>query len=470
MYKKLKECKTLKEIFTIIGTKPFERVAFIIVILWCLLPIYWAGERVYWTLNATNKLQHGYAIQSGAQYSVFVLGSISLYVAIFFLISRLSVYGKKIWNKIKEEPWHFLLLIMLFWACISTLLASDRTLAWEGDSYLAEGLRTYFFYAGVYVCTFIITNKRHKWIILNIFNIIAIFVASIVIVQDTYFYPFINDCFPGMLASVFFHFNHCGYYMCMGIACAIGLYLYEERRWIRYFYAFSIAFQIYGILVNSCFGSFLGDWCALVMILVFFVIKKGKWSWRMLTPIIITIVLIIISYMGYIPNSTGQDMKTNFEMLFSDGSAIVTNSEKAAKAGHGRMKLWKQSLKMIPKKPIFGYGPSILDAELAKTMKVGRPDNEFIQHAVFMGVPALLFYLSSLIGLFIHQCKKIKQLDRCTLIAAGCMIAYLVSAMFGVSAFYTTPYLYMFWGMAAGRPQSEENESVIEENSATIEE
>ena len=52
--------------------------------------------------------------------------------------------------------------------------------------------------------------------------------------------------------------------------------------------------------------------------------------------------------------------------------------------------------------------------------------------------------------------KQMKELDRTILIAAGCMIAYLISAQFGVSAFYTTPYLYMFWGMAAGRSPKEQ--------------
>ncbi|MBQ7775881.1 MAG: O-antigen ligase family protein, partial [Lachnospiraceae bacterium] len=153
------------------------------------------------------------------------------------------------------------------------------------------------------------------------------------------------------------------------------------------------------------------------------------------------------------------------------GEAIVTSSEDAEMVGHGRMKLWKQSLKMIPARPIFGYGPEHMDDVYSKEMWILRPDNEFIQHAVFLGVPAALFYITALVWLFLHQWKHMKQLDRTILIAAGCVIAYLVSSMFGVTAFYTTPYLYLFWGMAAGRPTPKKSEEVSAiEEVPTIEE
>ena len=40
MFEELKKCKTLKEIYTILGTKPFEKAAFILVLLWVFLPTF----------------------------------------------------------------------------------------------------------------------------------------------------------------------------------------------------------------------------------------------------------------------------------------------------------------------------------------------------------------------------------------------------------------------------------------------
>ncbi len=456
MFKKLQECKNLKEIFAMMGTKPFEIVSFVILILWCLLPIYFTIERIYWSLNAVNELQHEYAIKAGHQYAMRVIGMISLYVAIFYLLSRLCVHSKNAWKKIKAEPWHFLLLLMLAWGGISTLLAKDLHVAWVGDGYLGEGYRAYLYYAGIYVCAFIITKSKLKWIALNIFNIVANIVSLTIVIVDYTEIEFLKLVFPGQLAGVFFHFNHAGYYINMGIVCAMGLYLHAKGTKSRIWYAVSIILQVFGILVNSTLGAFIGTCGALVMILIFFVRRYSKWSLHMLTPVIIVVALVIASYFGCIPNSKGEDMRVNFELLFKDSQSVSDSEGDVAAIGHGRGNYWIQSLNMIPGSPIFGYGPDHLDGYYSQLMAINRPDNEFIQHAVFMGVPALLFYLTALIMLFVHQMKQMKELDRTILIAAGCMIAYLISAQFGVSAFYTTPYLYMFWGMAAGRSPKEQ--------------
>lgn len=458
MFKKLQECKNLKEIFVMVGTKPFEITAFVLLILWSLLPIYWTIERVYWTLVAQNDYEHQYAIMAGHMYIMRVLGMVSLYVAVFFVITRLCVHGKNTWKKINAEPWHFLLLLMLAWGGISTLFAKDLKVAWAGDGYLGEGYRAYLYYAGVYVCAFILTKSKFKWIVMNIFNVVANIVSLTIIIVDYTDIQFLKIVFPGQLSGVFFHFNHAGYYINMGIVCAMGLYMHTKGAKSRIWYAFSIALQVFGILVNSTLGAFLGTCGALVMVLVFFVRRYSKWSIHMLTPVIIVIALVIASYFGCIPNSKGEDMRVNFQLLFSN-SQSVANEGDVATIGHGRGNYWIQSLKMIPGSPIFGYGPDHLDEVYSKLMAINRPDNEFIQHAVFMGIPALLMYLTALIMLFVHQMKKMKNLDRTILIAAGCMVAYLISAQFGVSAFYTTPYLYMFFGMAAGR-SFQEQESI----------
>lgn len=458
MFNKMKQCKTLKELFACIGTKPFEYAGFVITILWCIVPIVAVGERVYWAIFATSNYQRLTALREWYKFTVLSLGYVTVYVAGFFLFSRIAVYGKKLGKKIKEEPWHFLLLLMLFWACISTARAEDIKLAYEGDGYLAEGLRNYFFYAAIYICSFIIIDSKKKTKILNVFNIVACIISAIIIFVDMTNFAFIEKCFSMKLAGVFFHYNHAGYYINVGILCAMGLYLYEERRRLRIWYAFCIALQVYGILVNSTLGSFFGTCGALIIILILYARSKAGARWRMWTPIVIVIGLVIASYFGYVPTSSGEDMKANLELLVDNGDDIISEDGVIENVGHGRIFLWKQGLKMIPGSPIFGYGPEHLDDVYSKEMWIMRPDNEFIQHAVFLGVPALLYYLISLISLFVHQCRLLKKLDKNILIAAGGMIAYLGSAMFGVSTFYVTPYLYLFWGMAAGRTPERQEE------------
>lgn len=294
--------------------------------------------------------------------------------------------------KLKAEPWHLFLLLMLFWSCISTLLSDDVATSFYGTTYRFDGLKSYFFYAAVYVCALLVVRGEHKKKLFDIFINVANIVSLIVIFKDSGV-SFINQCFLDKRAAVFFHFNHTGYYLGMSIACVMGLYLYEERCKRRIWYIFSMAFRIYGILVNSTLGSFLGVIAALVMILVFFVRKNGHFAWRMLMPVLVVLLLSTASYYGYVPTSSGQDMKVNLETLFGDVKDILENPLEATGAGHGRMKLWQEGLKMIPERPIFGYGPEQLNEEYAKNMWVDRPDNEFIQHAIFLGIPCFILLL-----------------------------------------------------------------------------
>ena len=168
MFRRLKECKTFREIFTLIGMKPFEKASLVVIILWCMIPMMAIMPRIVWYFKADNDYQFNFVLRTSHQYIVEVLGYFTVYIAVFFLISRIAVYGKEVWKMVKEEPWHFFLLAMLFWACISTLLAEDVKLAFEGDDYLAEGLRLYFAYAGIYICSFVIIKQKLKNFVLNI--------------------------------------------------------------------------------------------------------------------------------------------------------------------------------------------------------------------------------------------------------------------------------------------------------------
>lgn len=449
MFKKLKECKTLKEIYQVLGHWPFEIAAIILLIAWVAMPIISAINQIEIAFNENYELARNEIVASDYQHNIQSLGFLTLEFVVIYILGRIILNKGQILKKIKSEPWHYFLLAMLLWSCISTALSDDPHTSFFGTEYRFDGLMTYFFYASVYVCALVVVNNKYRNPLLFLFTLVGNVVAILVPLQD-YGIGFWNEVFVGQLAAMFFQFNHTGYFLCMAIICSMGMYLFSESRKWRVWYLLSTIIQVFGILVNSTFASFLASWCALVMLMVFFVRYYKKCSIRLIVPVLIVVLLSTASYFGYIPNSKGEDMKDNIEMLLGDFLKISTQ-EDVDQAGHGRMTLWKQGLKMIPKRPIFGYGPEQLDEELSEIMWVDRPDNEFIQHGIFLGIPGLAFYLIALIWLFVHQWIRLKELDITTIVAAGCVIAYLVSSLFGNSMFYTTPYLYMFLAFASGR-------------------
>ena len=457
MFEELKKAKTLREIYTIMGVAPFEKVALVLLCAWCLLPIYASIDQIHYGLSNLSKLGKLYATMAGYKLGFQFIGSLSLVFVVFYLLGRIVMNRGQILHKIKSSPWHFLLLAMLLWSCISTLLSEDILTSFQGTDYRFDGLKSYFFYAAMYVCAFIVANSKYRKIVFNIFIMVSNFVGLIVIMQD-FGVPLINQCFfQDVRSAMFYQYNHTAYFMNMAIVCLMGLYIYEQKRWLRIVYALSLGFQIYAILVNSTFACYLASCCAMIMVIAFYVRKYKRFSWKLLTPVILVFVISFASYMGWVPTSSGQDMKVNLAELKEDTSAIIENPLDAKDAGHGRMNLWLTGLKMVPEKPIFGHGPEQLNEKYKSQMLnelgnyIDRPDNEFIQHAIFLGIPGLLFYLAALISLFIRQWIHMRKLDDTTLIAAGCVIAYLVSSMFGNTMFYTVPYFYMFLAFASGR-------------------
>ncbi len=450
MFKRLKECKNIKEIYQVLGDRPFEIGAIILLVIWIIMPILSAVNQIEIAFNDNYDLARNMIVASDYKHNIQSLGLVSLEFAVVYLLGRIILNKGQLLKKIKSEPWHYFLLAMLLWSCISTALSDDPHTSFLGTEYRFEGLQTYFFYAAIYVCTLIIANSKWRNRLLCLFTLVGNVVAILVVFQD-YGIGFWKDVFVGQLAAMFFHFNHTGYFMNMAIICTMGMYLFTESRKWRIWYLISMIIQVFGILVNSTFGAFLGSCCALVMLLVFFVRYYKKPALRMLAPVLVIVALSIASYFGCIPNSKGEDMRYNSQMISGGTEDVVSGADNAWLAGHGRIRLWTLGLQMIPKRPVFGYGPEQLDSELAQFMWLDRPDNEFIQHAIFLGVPGLAFYLIALIWLFLHQWIRLKELDVTTIVAAGCVIAYLVSALFGNSMFYTTPYLFMFLAFASGR-------------------
>ena len=125
--------------------------------------------------------------------------------------------------------------------------------------------------------------------------------------------------------------------------------------------------------------------------------------------------------------------------------------EDSIDTGHLRLILWEKAIECILEKPVFGYGPEGLYYIYTDGgFENNRPHNEYIQMAAFHGIPALCMYLGSLVSLFLYCMKNLKNLPKELIIIGGMIFSYCVSAFFGNTMYYTTPYFYLFFGILSG--------------------
>lgn len=435
-----------------------EKTVFVLLLAWVLLPIWSIILHYYWEYGKTPDFMDLYEVHAFYMYqnAVQLLGEVSAVVVVLYLIGEICYRRKDFFSRLKKTVWNIALLAMLFWAGIATIFSTniERSLMRPGYNTRYEGYFTYIFYACVVVIAQLIKNEKYKIILYRVFSSVGCVISILVIMQDANV-SIVSTYFLSERAAVFEHFNHLGYYLCMTILSLIGLYVFEKKLTWKIYYAAGIFLQMYALFVNSTFGGYLGVLVGLsVMILFAFFGCKGRKNVNrirlgLIVPIVIVLLTTFMSYMEWIPTSSGETMRVNVAEVTGDAQNLMSGDNDMV--GHGRMTFWKVGIEMIAKRPILGYGPENSDPVLMAKIWGGRDRiaNEVIQYAVFIGIPGVMFYLFALISLLINRVKNIRKVPIGVFIAAGCVVGYFVSSMLGNSMFYTAPYYWMFLGIVA---------------------
>ena len=442
------------------GKRNVELLGCAILLAWCVLPvviaclaiIFGCTDGVTLVGDEPKAGQNFLRTQEAYRLLFHVLGCITLIYAIMQI--AFNWRNLRSLDSFKKQPWLYLLAGLLVWAMISTLLADDPLTAILGYEYNSDGFIGYTFYASVFVCALSIRSERLRALVLRAF-IVMVDVMSIVMLLESFdVYPF-HWLFQSPRAAVFVQFNHLGYLLCMGGLAASAMSIRETPVALKVLHLASFTLIAVTLVINDTFGSYLAVWVGLLAMLVFFGKNAGRVNFWMLLPLVLYAVVSVVSFSDVLATVTGATVGSNFVRLSQDVSNISTGSDAALSAGTGRMKLWVEALKMIPERPLFGYGPEGLMGDYDAVAGAIRPHNEFIQCAVFLGVPALLLYLAALLSLFVAQVRRLKQLTPTTLVAATIAIGYAASSFFGCTMFGTAPYYWMALGLAACLPKEE---------------
>lgn len=430
---------------------------------WCIVPLFMAAGYAH-----INQRLYGQdiKIQSADQMiycyiCISIIGIIS--VANFAGILRRekangSKLGSVLKQKSKNEVWIILLLALLTWSFISAIQSETVITAFIGTSLKRDGFFAYVMYAAVIGLGYHVVSNGHFKKVMNTMVIVA---NVLVFIMMGYEWGLGLICYMShVFSSVYFlNPNHYGYFVCMGLMLTFGLFcesVYldgntdDKKNRKVIFYLLSFTWQMYGLMINNTMGAYVAVCLAMLVVIVWWTINKKKFSGMLLIPIAITIVITALSYVGIITNVWGETIGSSLNDLIADIFHVTRHDEKFKSAGSGRIALWLGALDAIAQKPIFGWGPEGLTGAYQKAYVFDRPHNEYLQWAAFCGVPALIMYLSAIIVLCVNRCRNLMKLSETTLISAGVVLGYLISAFFGFTTYYTTPYFCIFLGFVMG--------------------
>ena len=395
----------------------------------------------------------------------------------FYLIWALGIFeslivGCSIWRirenlnvietlkeKSKYDKWIIAFLLLLLWSFVSFLLSDDRITSLGLGGCLTEGWLAYVLYAMCFWIAYNLNCENVKGKFGDYLILVSNVLAFVTVAWEKEQQNLMTFNFASS-TSVFANSNHYGYFLCMTILLSFGKYIistcegleqndkkFSLKTWA---YLASFVFQVYVLMINDTLGAYVAVIFAMVFTLILWRIRLKGFRATWLIPPIVLIIITYLSYIGIITNLLGETIGDCLKDFMRDIMKVSTQSEGYEQAGTNRIFLWKVSIEMIKKHPFIGYGPEGLTGEYRAITGGDRPHNEYLQWANFCGIPGLACYLFALISLCINRCKKVVLLDTEDLVIAGAVIAYLISAFFGVTMYYTVPYLYIFLGFIAG--------------------
>lgn len=327
MFARLKECKSIKEIYDVLGREPFEKVAVVLLILWSMLPLPSILTHAMWVGKNVEGYVYRFHMLSKYQVTVMFMGLLTIQFVIVYglglILCNKGSIKQSFVDFFKKEPWNIFFIAFIVWSAICTLCSKNINTSFFGTEYRYDGLLTYFYYAAVYMCAHIIKNEKRRKRVFASYAVVSVILGICLLLQD---YGILDKVFRSQRATVFNQFNHMGYYLNMSVLVMMGLYLIEDNVKKKIICAAGIAFQLYCLLVNNTFGGYLGCVAGVICVCIIYVVSSHKWKY-IIAPVGILAALSIMSSAGLVRSSGGESVSGNIKQLMHDTHSIVTNAD-----------------------------------------------------------------------------------------------------------------------------------------------
>ncbi|MCH5204968.1 MAG: O-antigen ligase family protein [Oscillospiraceae bacterium] len=438
--------KSFSEMIENFPNSYIEFMAFFPLLLFMVLPL--------WQLihNFISPNMHGISYNTKVLFVFLCACTVGGIAIVLNAAKKLHENGRPTLKSVVKNniPMVFFLFVILM-MIISTVINGFTTAAVQGDSYRHESVFYFIGYFAVYfLSATIITEKKLRAVLMYTFISASLPVAVFTLLDKWVVSMEAFDMCAGP-SAVFHQFNHYGYYLIIVILSSAALFIKEKNTALRVLCMASFVLNTVMLIVNNTFGCFLACFCALIFNCIVISITEKKFN--KLSIVMVALFTAITFVMSFWVES----VFTNIIQFAKDVGAVSGDPENAATAGTGRWTLWTHTAEYIKEKPVFGFGVDGISKRLDfDTQGVNnRPHNEFLQYAVFFGIPAAIAYICGVFSVFTNGLKNKFNLDGYAVAALVAAFAYLVSSVFGNTMYYTAPYLFILLGLGfvKGKPE-----------------
>lgn len=250
--------------------------------------------------------------------------------------------------------------------------------------------------------------------------------------------------------------NFLGSYLSIVFPISVCLYI-EEKRKAQNIILLILSLVLYSAIVCTKTRSvWLGTSSSLLILFIIY-FKKIHLYFKKISVLVLTFILAAM-----LLNAVHNGMISNrFNSIISDYKAIVSDDENKLHAGSERIFIWHRTMEYIFDNPLLGSGPDTFDKVFnmsqeealkyfgSSNIYVDKAHNEYLQIAVTMGFPALMFYISFL-GMLVYRTVLNIRNGKNTTITVGLfcgMLAYIIQAFFNISVVSVAPLYWSVLGL-----------------------
>lgn len=361
------------------------------------------------------------------------------------------------------------ILIFMTLVLLSTIFSSNIKISILGEENRYEGTLMFAVYIIIYFCA----KKYFKYEKISIF-INVMFVVSMVIgilgiaqqyISNLNLYPI----FDKGICSTFGNSNFFGSYISIVLPISAVAFIFSGSK-----KGLLLSLVMFFNMVSSGTRS---AWVAFMVVgllgLIYLIKQKNKKYFIRAGILLLLFVIIFIYLLIGFDFIMGKSNKVNYTKMklkqIKQEMIQAKETKNFNRLGSTRIFIWKMSLKLMVKKPIFGCGPDNLwygflqycPEEVAWFgMIIDKAHNEYLHIGATLGIPALITYITFISSILI---PKIKLAIKNKIYFCICLsiISYLVQAIFNISTIGIAPLFWMILGLI-------DNEELINKIKKTI--
>ena len=370
-------------------------------------------------------------------YFVYIISSI-MFISWFF---NLRDY------RLNFDSVEKIIIVYLVIVIVSTVFSVDYMTSIYGNFGREEGL----FAIITYIYLFIVASKNYTFSKKHIkFLLISATIVAIYGISQYFgFDPIPRDPtrinWSGRAFATMGNSNFLGSYLTLILPISVFVYLYTHKN----IYLLASGLIYLSLLCTMTRSAWLGTFVSIIILIIYSIIYK-------LDKKHIVILLATFAFITIVMNniSSGKIIG-RFFTIGIDFKRVIEQSPDYQRAGAGRIFIWKRVLKLIPQRPLFGYGLETLGIVFTehfysdiierynRLIIFDKAHNEYLNIAVTTGIPSLMVYLYFISNIIKKAIKGISK--NIMIIPLFCsIIGYLVQGFFNISV---VSVAYIYWIM-----------------------